>query len=114
MKSGRLFAYAQCVLNAVVISQLPNAQRKHDSMPAPGSYLRSMPSILNLARLRAIKNWIIYSRFVCNVQKEIDMLRKRSTVLALVLSFVMALSALAPNATAWAEGSKPVCPGPAA
>src|SRR5512143_3605880 len=40
--------------------------------------------------------------------------KKRFSGLALVLSLVLAVSAVAPTGTAWAAGAQPVCPGPVA
>ncbi len=40
--------------------------------------------------------------------------KMRFNGLALALAFTMALSALAPTSTAWAQGAQPVCPGPVA
>ena len=40
--------------------------------------------------------------------------KKRFSGLALVLSLVLAVSAMAPTGTAWAAGAQPVCPGPVA
>src|SRR5512141_2434592 len=40
--------------------------------------------------------------------------RNRFNALALIVALMLALSAAVPTSTAWAAGSKPVCPGPVA